>query len=154
MVPLVVAACGGGNGGAIPAIADAGSDVAPETGAFDSGDCFPFCASGDDGPSAVEAGGDGAESCLQLQAAYESYELTAQACDPQLPGQCASTASDPCCPVTVGSDPSAIDDFSLAVSRYVAECPPNCSIRHCQPAPSDQCAATGTGTGPTGGLCM
>jgi hypothetical protein len=144
---VFLAACGGG-GGPSAAAADAATDHAPEVAVFDSGDCFPYCPSGETSTSGADAGGDAAPTCTQLQAAYEAFELTAKACNPQLPSQCGATASDPCCPVTVGDSQSAVDDFNRAVARYLGQCMADCTKRLCQPAPSNLCipAATGTGT--------
>ena len=144
---MLLAGCGGGAGGGSSPIVDAAADSGPDVADLDSGACFPYCASGESSSPEPEAAADAAETCPKLQAAYEALELTAKACDPQLPSQCASTASDPCCPVTVGMSQSAIDDFNQVVAGYEQQCTADCSKRLCQPAPSDQCVGTGTAAG-------
>jgi hypothetical protein len=145
----VLAACGSGSSSAPP-----GHDAAVESAAgeasADEGSCFPFCGSGgdagaDDGPGVpAEASADGASSCSQLKAIYEALQGPAQACNPQLQGQCAVTTNGPCCPVTVtASSQSAVNDFDQAVASYTAQCQPNCSQMICQPAPSNVCNALG-----------
>jgi hypothetical protein len=89
-------------------------------------------------------------TCAQLQAAYEAFELTAKACNPQLPDQCFATANDPCCPVTVSNSQDAVNAFDEAVTSYQQQCTPDCSTRICPFTPSGDCAATGTATG----ICM
>jgi hypothetical protein len=148
LVLALVVGCGGGGGTTTPPV-DAAADARAETSVVDdSGDCFPYCPSleasttvGDDG------GGDAAPTCALLQASYEAYEVTAKACNPQLPGQCMAAADDPCCPVTVGGNTSSVSDFDQAVSRYQLQCTVDCSMRLCELAPSGQCVATGTATG-------
>jgi hypothetical protein len=82
--------------------------------------------------------------CSQLRALYESLQAAAQACDPQIQGQCSATTNGPCCPLTVGvADRSAIDDFDQAVAMYKAQCSPDCSMSICQPAPSNACEPVG-----------
>jgi hypothetical protein len=143
------AGCSGGSSGKATSASDAAVDASPDAGDFDSGDCFPFCA-GDASLPVEEAGGDAAMTCAQLKAAYEAFELTAKACDPQLPNQCFATADGPCCPVTVSSSQDAVNAFEDAVTSYQQQCTPECSNFICPSAPSGQCTATGTATG----ICM
>jgi hypothetical protein len=143
---VLAAACGGGSSSS-----PAARDAAPESAAVadagsDSGDCFPFCSSGGDagGGTGTDASGDGASSCDQLKAVYETLQGPAQSCDPQLPGQCSATTNGPCCPLTVtATNGSAVDNFDQAVAAYLAQCNPDCSMMICQPAPSDQCDPLG-----------
>jgi hypothetical protein len=145
-VVALTAACGGGSSSG-PSARDAEpeSAVAQDAGS-DGADCFPFCSSADAASgSGGDAAGDAASSCAQLKAAYEALQAPAQACNPQLPGQCGATTNGPCCPVTVsGTNGSAVDNFDQAVAAYVAQCNPDCSMVICQPAPTDQCDPLGS----------
>jgi hypothetical protein len=147
LVVAMVAGCGGGGSSKAP-LMDAAVDAQAETSTGDdSGSCFPYCPSLEASAPVDDGGGDAASSCAELQASYEAYEAVAKACNPQLPNPCTATASDPCCPVTVGSSTSAVNDFDVAVARYQAECTADCSKRLCPPAPSGQCVTTGTARG-------
>jgi hypothetical protein len=146
------ASCGEGSSSTPPARDAAVEGASSDAGAGD-GPCFPFCGSssggdeagGDGGPGAPGDGsGDGASSCAQLKAVYEALQGPAQACNPQLQGQCAATTNGPCCPVTVSaSSQSAVNDFDQAVATYTAQCQPNCAQVICQPAPSNECDPLG-----------
>jgi hypothetical protein len=140
-------ACGNAAPSSSPA-RDASSESAPaEAGEDDA--CFPYCGTVADargGPGAGDAGaGDGALSCDELRALYESLQARAQSCDPQLPAECGATTNGPCCPVTVSAgNASAIDDFDQAVAEYKTQCSPDCSKVICQPTPSNRCDALGS----------
>jgi hypothetical protein len=145
-------ACGGGSSGSPPRDA-APESAATDDGSTDSGSCFPFCSSGDAGTgTGADAAGDAAMSCAQLKSVYEALQAPAQACNPQLTGQCSATTNGPCCPVTVtSSNQSAVNNFDQAVANYVTQCHPDCSMAICQPAPSNQCDPLGST--PAQGLC-
>jgi hypothetical protein len=148
LVLVAIAGCSGGGSTTAPAVDAAGDTQAETSAGYDSGDCFPYCPAEASTGGGDDAGNDAAAlTCAALQASYEAYELTAKACNPQLPGQCTATTSDPCCPVTVGGNASAVDDFDQAVSRYEVQCTADCSRRLCQPAPSGQCVSVGTAQG-------
>jgi hypothetical protein len=137
---VVASGCGGGSSGSVAR--DAGAETAAEDTGSDTGSCFPFCSSGSDSGtgSGTDASADGTTSCAQLKAVYEGLQALAQACEPQLTGQCSATTNGPCCPVTVTtSSQSAVNNFDQAVATYVAQCSPDCSMVICQPAPSNQC---------------
>jgi hypothetical protein len=140
-------ACGGGSPASSPA-RDASSEGAPVDAGKDAASCFPYCGTVSDargGSGGADVAGDGAPSCDELKALYESLQARAQSCNPQLPAQCSATTNGPCCPVTVGAaDRSAIDDFDQAVSQYKTLCSPDCSKVICQPAPTNQCDALGS----------
>jgi len=135
---LALIGCGGSP--TTPAT-DAGADTSmPAADADDEASCFPTCA-GDGSQAGDDAGGDASTTCSQLKATYEMLQTQAQACNPQLPNQCASAGDGPCCPVTVnGGNVQAVADFGQAVVTYTSQCDAGCGLgMPCPTVPSNQC---------------
>ena len=124
--------------------ADAGLEAGgtSDAGADTSGSCEPFCGpAGDSGPAqGDDAAPDGPLSCDQLKAKVDSLQMTARACNPQLPTQCNGVTDGVCCAISVSTGHEAdVNNLEQAVMTYKQQCNPTCVGIMCQNAPSGMC---------------
>jgi hypothetical protein len=138
LLTLAPVACSSSSPHAAPAPDASTADVAPDEGVMMN--------EPDTAPPPVPEGGfpldDGGSNCDQLQMMLTMLQGAAQTCSPNATQpQCTNQAMGTCCPVAVnsGADPTAVENFEIAVQNYVMMCKPNCSLHQCPPIHTGTC---------------